>query len=202
MTSSALDFRGQPAVRLALPDGGSCTVALHGAHVLSWTTVDGVERLYLSPEARFDGQSAIRGGVPVCWPQFNQRGSLPKHGFARNMPWTAEAPEAAGRRDTVVLTLRDSAATRTLWPHAFRARPAASAGAAFGHTRDLAKRELHRDRGLEPGTAALRQARRPARRRLAPDALRRGRAHRRTRAAGARCSVAGLATAHGRLNPS
>ena len=122
MTSSALDFRGQPAVRLALPDGGSCTVALHGAHVLSWITADGVERLYLSPEARFDGQSAIRGGVPVCWPQFNQRGSLPKHGFARNLPWTAEAPEATGRRDTVVLTLRDSAATRALWPHAFRAR--------------------------------------------------------------------------------
>lgn len=121
MTFQALDYRGQPAVRLALPGGDSCTVALHGAHVLSWTTADGVERLYLSPEARFDGQSAIRGGVPVCWPQFNQRGRLPKHGFARNLPWTAEAP-ADDRPGTIVLALRDSAATRALWPHAFRAR--------------------------------------------------------------------------------
>jgi glucose-6-phosphate 1-epimerase len=128
MTLQALVFRGQPAVRLALPGGDSCTVALHGAHVLSWTTADGVERLYLSPEARFDGQSPIRGGVPVCWPQFNQRGPLPKHGFARNLPWTAE-PQADDRRDTVVLALRDGAATRALWPHAFRARLAVTLAA-------------------------------------------------------------------------
>ena len=128
MTLQALVFRGQPAVRLALPGGDSCTVALHGAHVLSWTTADGVERLYLSPEARFDGQSPIRGGVPVCWPQFNQRGPLPKHGFARNLPWTAE-PQADERRDTVVLALRDGAATRALWPHAFRARLAVTLAA-------------------------------------------------------------------------
>ncbi|MDM0083785.1 D-hexose-6-phosphate mutarotase [Variovorax sp. J31P179] len=121
MTLQALVFRGQPAVRLALPGGDSCTVALHGAHVLSWTTADGVERLYLSPDARFDGQSPIRGGIPVCWPQFNLRGPLPKHGFARTLPWTAE-PQADDRRDTAVLVLRDGAATRALWPHAFRAR--------------------------------------------------------------------------------
>ncbi|MDM0017967.1 D-hexose-6-phosphate mutarotase [Variovorax saccharolyticus] len=128
MTLQALVFRGQPAVRLALPGGDSCTVALHGAHVLSWTTADGVERLYLSPEARFDGQSPIRGGIPVCWPQFNQRGPLPKHGFARNLPWTAE-PQTDERLDTVVLALRDDAATRALWPHAFRARLAVTLAA-------------------------------------------------------------------------
>jgi len=121
MSSQALAYRGQPAVRLALPAGDSCTIALHGAHVLSWMTADGVERMYLSPEARFDGQSAIRGGVPVCWPQFNQRGPLPKHGFARNRPWTAEA-QPDERSPTVVLALRDDAATRALWPHAFRAQ--------------------------------------------------------------------------------
>ena len=121
MTLQALVFRDQPAVRLALPGGDSCTVAQHGAHVLSWTTADGVERLYLSPDARFDGRSPIRGGIPVCWPQFNLRGPLPKHGFARTLPWTAE-PQADDRRDTVVLALRDGAATRALWPHAFRAR--------------------------------------------------------------------------------
>lgn len=121
------EFRGQAAVRLALPDGSGCVIALHGAHVLSWTTADGVERLYLSPTAVFDGQSALRGGVPVCWPQFNQRGLLAKHGFARNMVWEvvsgeldkAEKPEPAYPVQCATFSLHDTAATRLAWSHKF-----------------------------------------------------------------------------------
>ena len=120
MPLQTLDVRGQPAVRLTLPEGSTCTIALHGAHVLGWTTTDGVERLYLSPDAVFDGQAAIRGGVPVCWPQFNQRGPLAKHGFARNMPWQVE-PQDAAAPDEVRLVLTDSDASRALWRHGFRA---------------------------------------------------------------------------------
>ena len=78
--------QGQPCIRLDTDHGDSALVALHGAQVLSWT-VAGRERLYLSPRALFDGRSAIRGGIPLCFPQFNQRGPLPKHGFARNLAW-------------------------------------------------------------------------------------------------------------------
>lgn len=105
-------------MRLALPQGDTCLVALHGAQLLSWMTADGVERLYLSPKALLDGQSAIRGGVPICWPQFNQRGALAKHGFARNLAWQA----ASGEGGELVLTLHDSTATRAVWPYAFRLR--------------------------------------------------------------------------------
>ena len=66
-------FSGLPCHRITLPCGDSVLVALHGAHVLSWS-VQGVEQLYLSPRAVMDGQAAIRGGVPICFPQFNQRG--------------------------------------------------------------------------------------------------------------------------------
>ena len=83
-------FQGLPCILLQLPQGDAVTVALHGAQVLSWVS-GGYERLYLSPKALFDGESAIRGGVPVCFPQFNQRGPLPKHGFARNL-WWSQAP--------------------------------------------------------------------------------------------------------------
>ena len=119
MPLQTLDVRGQPAVRLTLSEGSTCTIALHGAHVLGWTTADGVERLYLSPDAVFDGQAALRGGVPVCWPQFNQRGPLAKHGFARNMPWRIE-PQDPAAPGNVRLVLADSEATRALWPHGFR----------------------------------------------------------------------------------
>jgi len=119
MEISSIEFRGQPALRATGADGSHLTVALHGAQVLSWTTADTVERLYLSPRAVFDGQAAIRGGVPICCPQFNQRGMLPKHGFMRNLPWVQEA---SGTPDTLRLMLRDSEATRKIWPHAFEAR--------------------------------------------------------------------------------
>lgn len=122
MSIQSLDFNGQPALALRLPTGERTVVALHGAHVLSWTTADGVERLYLSPDALFDGHSAIRGGVPVCWPQFNTRGPLAKHGFARTLPWTA-APGADDAEDgTLALLLQDSAETRSVWPHPFSLR--------------------------------------------------------------------------------
>lgn len=118
MSPQLTEFRGQPAVRMALPQGDSCLVALHGAQLLSWTTADGTERIYLSPQAVFDGKSAIRGGVPICWPQFNQRGPLSKHGFARNLAWQLETSPAA-EAGRLALTLRDSDATRATWPHAF-----------------------------------------------------------------------------------
>ena len=87
--------QGQPCIRLSLANGDSALVALQGAQVLSWMA-SGRERLYLSPRAAFDGQTAIRGGIPVCWPQFNQRGPLPKHGFVRNLPWQVVPPYGAG----------------------------------------------------------------------------------------------------------
>jgi len=118
MATQAVSFRGQDCLELALPEGDRAIVALQGAQVLSWKTGDGLERLYLSPQAVLDGRAAIRGGVPVCFPQFNQRGPLPKHGFARNRTWQAVEAEPG----TAVLALRDDDESRRLWPHAFNAR--------------------------------------------------------------------------------
>ena len=115
-------FAGLPARELALPQGDRLVVALHGAHVLSWQSA-GQERLYLSPMSVMGGQAAIRGGVPVCFPQFNQRGPLadrlPKHGFARNLPWQADAPELNADQARLTLRLKDSTQSRGWWPQAF-----------------------------------------------------------------------------------
>ena len=43
---------------------------------------------YLSPQSAGVG-SPVRGGVPVLFPQFNDEGPLPKHGFARTVNWRA-----------------------------------------------------------------------------------------------------------------
>jgi len=114
------DFlQGHAGWRWSLPQGDSVFVAQQGAQVLSWQS-GGQERLYLSPASVCDGRTAIRGGIPVCFPQFNQRGTLPKHGFARNMAWRLLADQSQGPEK--VFELSDNAQTQSLWPVQFRAQ--------------------------------------------------------------------------------
>jgi len=128
-------YQGLACQRLTLPCGDTVLVAVQGAHVLSWIS-QGRERLFLSPNNLWDGTSAIRGGVPVCFPQFNQRGILPKHGFARNMAWkideTAQTGKGLGDGDVdqksaqnaahIDFTLSTNADTLAIWPQAFVAQ--------------------------------------------------------------------------------
>lgn len=116
MHASATTVRDQPCIRIEA-DGASALIALHGAHVLSWIPADGRERLFLSERAAFDGQTAIRGGIPVIFPQFSERGLLPKHGFVRIRPWTFAGLD----QDDAVFAL-DGDGSEPAWPHPFRAR--------------------------------------------------------------------------------
>src|SRR5438270_10896601 len=68
-------------------DGARVEVYTHGAHLTSWKPASGEERLFLSSRSSFTPDSAIRGGVPVIFPQFSAMGPLPKHGFARVSEW-------------------------------------------------------------------------------------------------------------------
>jgi glucose-6-phosphate 1-epimerase len=112
---------GQAGQRLTLSNGDTLWVALQGAHVVSWRAA-GRERLYLSPRNEWDGHSAIRGGVPLCFPQFNQRGKLPKHGFARNSVWTAGRATVQDDLVQQDFTLSWSASSLALWQSRFEAR--------------------------------------------------------------------------------
>ena len=112
-------LQGHAGWRWSLPQGDSVFVAQQGAQVLSWQAGHR-ERLYLSPTSVCDGTTAIRGGIPVCFPQFNQRGTLPKHGFARNMAWRLRAEQSQGAEQ--VFELSDNAQTQALWPFQFKAQ--------------------------------------------------------------------------------
>lgn len=76
----------------------------------------------MSRESRFEPGVPIRGGIPLVFPQFSKRGPLPQHGFARTQSWSVEeeGTDSSGAAFTQ-LSLTDSAATRELWPHPFRA---------------------------------------------------------------------------------
>lgn len=101
-------------------DGARALVHPYGAHVASWTTADGVERLYLSGRSAYREGAAIRGGVPVIFPQFADRGRLAQHGFARTQPWRFTGVSASPAGCTASFVLEASDDTRAIWPHDFR----------------------------------------------------------------------------------
>jgi len=55
----------------------------------------------------------------VCFPQFNQRGTLPKHGFVRTMTWQAGEAVANGEASHIAFTLSTNADTLAIWQQAF-----------------------------------------------------------------------------------
>lgn len=115
----SITFHGYEALRLNGPRGAQAVVSRFGGQVLSWTPSDGRERLYLSERAIFDGREPIRGGIPVCFPQFSSQGGLPKHGFVRCKPWQVTAQRCGDDYALVTLLTEDDAATNALWSHSF-----------------------------------------------------------------------------------
>ncbi|EPY24510.1 glucose-6-phosphate 1-epimerase [Strigomonas culicis] len=118
---------GRLAYTCTHPNGhSSITIYQQGAHVTSWRTnhsADGAEpvwreHLYMSPSAVFKDGKALRGGVPLIFPQFSDLGPLPvSHGFLRTCtrweiveetqrPTVSPAEEAReGGEPAAVLTL-------------------------------------------------------------------------------------------------
>ncbi len=125
-----IPFHGIPAIQLNGPQGAQAIVSLQGAQVLSWIPAGGREWFYLSEKADYSGKSAIRGGVPVCFPQFSSQGELPKHGLVRCVPWQLDSQSESPHATSLTLRLRDSEATRRQWPHAFSISLTATLGAS------------------------------------------------------------------------
>jgi len=73
----------------------TAVVSSYGAHLLSYKPKAQVEVIYLSPEAVWQNNTPIRGGVPVCWPWFGPAAAefnpaaqkLPNHGVVRTEIW-------------------------------------------------------------------------------------------------------------------
>ena len=116
-------------IALRAEGGASAQVHRFGAHVTSWMPAPGdEERLFLSSLSDMSGKSAIRGGIPVIFPQFSTEGPLPRHGFARTSVWAVKAvipgdveESAPHAPHEVTLYLESSDATRAIWPADFRA---------------------------------------------------------------------------------
>ena len=96
-------------VRLTSPDGScQCDVHLHGAHITSYkaqlNTSREDEAFFVSKKSLFAEDKAIRGGVPICFPQFSDKGSfVMSHGFARNVEWELIDKSSDDEKSTVAI---------------------------------------------------------------------------------------------------
>ncbi len=117
---NTLDSGDFAPVLLRAPDEARAEMTLHGAHVTSWCTPDGRERLFLSEQSGFNPGAAIRGGVPVVFPQFAALGPLPHHGFARTSLWQHLDTQVDSSEATAHFRLRDDEATRQIWGYGFQ----------------------------------------------------------------------------------
>ncbi|PSS24252.1 Glucose-6-phosphate 1-epimerase [Actinidia chinensis var. chinensis] len=119
------DWNGIDQVVLRNPQGASARVSLHGGQVTSWRNDRGEELLFTSSKAIFKPPKAMRGGIPICFPQFGNCVSLEQHGFARNKVWTIdENPPPLHHNDShgksfVDLLLKPSEEDLKFWPHSF-----------------------------------------------------------------------------------
>ncbi|KAG6388252.1 hypothetical protein SASPL_153454 [Salvia splendens] len=122
------DENGVTQVLLQSPRGASVRISLHGGQVRSWKTERGEELLFTSSKANLKPPGGVRGGIPICFPQFGKRGSLEKHGFARNRIWMIDEnppplPSADHSNKAFIdLILKSSDDDLKIWPHSFEFR--------------------------------------------------------------------------------
>jgi glucose-6-phosphate 1-epimerase len=113
---------------LTASDGAQMGFVKQGAHLCSWIPAGGTQQLFLSQSSEFCEGAAIRGGVPIVFPQFSGFGVLPKHGFARTADWellrSGQTEQGAAQ---AVFTLQENIARLHIWPHVFHCQFTATA---------------------------------------------------------------------------
>ena len=114
-----LTFGQLPAVRIKAADGAQAVVTLFGAHVVSWIPAGGQEQLFCSSRSLMDGSKAIRGGIPLIFPQFSERGSGMRHGFARVSNWRLAGSGVDDMASFVEFALDSGDRLGAAWPHEF-----------------------------------------------------------------------------------
>lgn len=120
------DGDGMPRIILTEPSGSSAEVLLYGGQVVSWKNDRREELLFMSTKAVMKPPKAIRGGIPICFPQFGNLGSLEQHGFARNRLWEMDScasPLAPPKnQSTIDLILKSQEEDIKTWPRSFDLR--------------------------------------------------------------------------------
>ncbi|MEZ9349003.1 D-hexose-6-phosphate mutarotase [Vibrio splendidus] len=115
-----VEHEGVKLVRV-IHDKANAAISLFGGHVVSFQPQGQQDLIWMSQQAKFDGKTALRGGIPVCWPWFG-RIAAPAHGFARSSEWQLVEHRESDAGVIVSLGLKPNEETLAVWPHQFDAR--------------------------------------------------------------------------------
>ena len=111
-----------PVLHITHPSA-EAKLALHGAHLISWTPEGEKPVIYTSPAAVFQNGKAIRGGIPLCWPWFNAHPTdpeKPSHGVARTNVWQLDSIKETEEKVSLIFSLPDSKSLQELVGHPFK----------------------------------------------------------------------------------
>lgn len=92
-------------------------ISKFGGHIISWKINDN-ELLWISKCSVMDCTNPIRGGIPICFPQFADNGPLKLHGFARETVWNV-VDDNDNVKNKVIMELLSSSNTKSIWNYDF-----------------------------------------------------------------------------------
>jgi len=100
------------------------SIALQGAHILSFVPKGEKELIWMSEDATFAVGKSLRGGVPICWPWFGPHASdtsVPGHGPARTVNWRPVASTTLTDGSTsICLEMQQNEQVKTMCGHALQ----------------------------------------------------------------------------------
>jgi glucose-6-phosphate 1-epimerase len=110
---------GLVKANLTNPAGGTLSLFTYGAHIASWIPPKQSDIFFMSPKSSFQESIAIRGGIPISFPQFAKDGPMISHGFARTSHWEVIHTNANDEKTAITLQLTQSVKTLEIWPNNF-----------------------------------------------------------------------------------
>lgn len=129
------DGFGMEQIILREPLGSSAIVQLYGAQVTSWKNDRGTDLLFLSSKATSKPMKAVRGGIPLCFPQIGIFGHLEQHGFVRNRVWIIDPNPpplpVCKSKAFIDLLFKSTEEDFKIWPHCFEFRLRVTLGAGM-----------------------------------------------------------------------
>lgn len=93
----------------------SARISLTGAHLVSCQPAGQADLLWFSPADEELPDTALRGGIPICWPWFgNERPDAPAHGIARTARWELIRVEQCADHVRITMALPEAVIARAL----------------------------------------------------------------------------------------